>query len=85
MEGTSRRRGKAIVQLEHYFLDEMGDIAVSRTMEGDRPLMGVAFVYVWGRVLYMRERRCLVSIHDGTVYCCSLHINFWVQGGGKYL
>jgi hypothetical protein len=39
------------MEFEDYFFDEVGYIAVSWTMEGDCPLMGVGFVYVWWRIL----------------------------------
>src|SRR5271168_1540105 len=64
--GTSIRRNETFVQLENYFLDEVGDVAVSGAMQGNCPLVGMCWVYVLRRVFETCEGSCFVSIDYGT-------------------
>ena len=55
------------MQLEDDFLDKVRDVAVSRTVHGNCPLMGVGFVDVWRRVFDVCEGRCAVAVGYGAV------------------
>lgn len=47
---TAGGKGETIVEFKDDLFDEVGDIAVSWTTDGDCPLVGVAFVSVCWRV-----------------------------------